>query len=97
MRPAAWRVCLPSRRRHYDVILYFDRETDLLAMSETRYKDARSGKEVTQDTVFTGYQDVSGLQTPARVSIRRDGRLAVEANVDTRFVEKLNARVFAKP
>ena len=86
-----------SRQGHFDVSLYFDRGTGLLAMSKTRFKEARSGKEVSQETILGGYKDVSGVKSPTKVSIKRDGKLAVEANIELTYVESLDGRVFAKP
>src|SRR5262249_3453195 len=40
-----------TRKGHFDVNLYFDQETGLLAKSDTRFKEARSGKEVDQETI----------------------------------------------
>jgi hypothetical protein len=86
-----------SHEGHYDVNLYFDRETHLLAMSETRFKEANSGRDVKQEMVFSGYKDVSGIKSPTRVSITRNGKLAVEASVELTHLEDLDDRVFAKP
>lgn len=86
-----------SREGHLDVNMYFDRDTGLLAMSETRFKEARSGKDVTQETAFGGYKDVSGIKSPTEVSIKRDGKRVVEARIELTHVERLDERVFAKP
>lgn len=86
-----------SRGGHFDVTLYFDRETGLLTMSETRFKEARSGKEVKQETILSGYKDVAGIKSPTEVSIKRDGKLVVEARVELTHIERLDERVFAKP
>lgn len=86
-----------SRQGHFDVNMYFDREVGLLAMIETHFREARSGKEVNQETIFSGYKDVSGIRTPTEVTIRRDGKLAVEASIELKYVERLDERVFAKP
>lgn len=86
-----------SRQGHFDVKMYLDRATGLLAMGETRFREARSGKEINQETIFSGYKDVSGIKTPTQVSIWRGGKRAVDASVDLRYLERLDARVFAKP
>jgi hypothetical protein len=86
-----------SRKGRPDVSLYFDKETGLLAMSEYRFKEARSGKEVNQGTILSGYRDVSGIRSPTKVFIDRDGKRAVEADVQLRHVEELNESVFGKP
>jgi hypothetical protein len=86
-----------SRKGHFDVSLYFDKETGLLALSETRYKEARTGKEVHQETTFSGYKDVSGIKSPTKISIKRDGKPVVEATIELKHIEKPGERVFAKP
>jgi hypothetical protein len=86
-----------SRKGHFDLSMYFDKETGLLAMTESRYKEARSGKEVKQETFFSGYKDVSGIKSPTKVSIKRDGKLFVESSIEVKHLEKLDERVFAKP
>jgi hypothetical protein len=86
-----------SRKGHADVSLYFDRETGLLVLSETRYKEARSGKEVHQETRFSGYTDVSGVKSPTTVSIQRDHKRVVEATIEVRHLYRLGEGVFAKP
>jgi hypothetical protein len=86
-----------SRQGHFDVNMYFDRETGLLAMTETRFKEARSGKEVSQETILGGYKEVSGIRSPTKVSIKRDGKLVVEASIELSYLERLDGRVFAQP
>jgi hypothetical protein len=87
-----------SRKGHFDVNLYFDKATGLLTQSETRYKEARSGKKVNQEMTFSDYKDVSGIKTPTRVSIKRDGKRVVEAALsDLKYLDKLADSVFAKP
>jgi hypothetical protein len=83
---------LPSR-----LPLYFGRETGLLTMSDTRFTEARSCKAIAQQMVFGSYKDVSGIKSPTRVSITRNGKLAVEASVELTHLEWLDDRVFAKP
>ena len=86
-----------SRKGHFDVNMYFDRGTGLLAMSETHFKEARSGKEVIQESIFSGYKDVSSIKSPTKISIKRDDRLVVEASIEMTHFERLDERVFAKP
>ena len=85
------------QRDHRDVEMYFDKRTGLLAMSRTRYKEARSGSEVRQETVFSDYKDDPVIKTPTKVSIKRDGKLVVEAAIDTNYLESLDEGIFGKP
>jgi hypothetical protein len=86
-----------SRKGHFDVNMYFDKETGLLVMAETQFKEARSGKEVIQESIFSGYKDVSGIKSPTKVSIKRDNRLVVEASIEMTHFERLDEQVFGKP
>jgi hypothetical protein len=86
-----------SRKGHFDVSMFFDKETSLLAMSETRFKEARSGKEVQQETIFSGYKEESGIKSPTHVSIKRDGKQVVEATIELKHLERLGEGAFAKP
>jgi hypothetical protein len=63
-----------SRKGHPDVSLYFDKETGLLAMSEYRFKGARSGKEISQETTVSDFRDVSGINSPTKFSIKSYSR-----------------------
>jgi hypothetical protein len=86
-----------SRQGHFDVNMYFDRETGLLAMTQTRFIEATSGKEVSQETILGSYKDVSGIRSPTKVSIKRDGKVVVDASIELSYVERLDGRLFAKP
>jgi hypothetical protein len=86
-----------AHRGHGDIQMYFDSRTGLLASSHTRYKEARSGQEVEQETSFSDYKDEAGIQTPTRIRIKRNGTLVVESKVETTYVERLDERIFARP
>jgi hypothetical protein len=86
-----------THRGHRDIQLYFDGTSGLLSMARTHYKEARSGKEVVQETHFAEYAKVAGIETPKKVRIQRDGVLAVESTVEVRYIEKPNEGEFAKP
>jgi outer membrane lipoprotein-sorting protein len=83
-----------------DVNLFFDKENGLLLKSETRVKDVESGgdKEATQETYYSDYKKVEGMQVPFKVKVNRDGKLLVEAET-TEFkpAEKLDDGQFGKP
>jgi outer membrane lipoprotein-sorting protein len=87
-----------ARDGHYDVDLYFDKETGDLLKTSTRLKEAMSGKEVEQEASYSDHKDVDGIKVPTKISIKRDGKLFVEAvNSDIKLAEKLDDSVFAKP
>jgi hypothetical protein len=88
-----------SRKGHSDLSLYFDKETGLLARMDTRFKEARTGKEINQETTFCGYtvEAASGTRSPTKISINRDGKHVVEAHIDLKHIEKIDGRIFARP
>jgi len=87
-----------ARKGHRDVDLYFDKETGLLAKTETRVKDDGSGQEVTEESFPGEYKDVQGTKQAAKFTVKREGKLFVvgEATEQT-LAEKLDDSVFAKP
>jgi hypothetical protein len=75
-----------------DVTLSFDKKTHLLLKTETRVKDEMSGQEVTEEGFYLEYND-KGLRQPRKISVKRDGKIFVEAevvelNTDVKFDEK---------
>jgi hypothetical protein len=82
-----------------DVSLYFDKTSGLLVKSERTVKDLMAGgTEVKQETLFSGYKDVDGVQYPTKLVISRDGKKYVEAEVsDIKPGAKIGEDVFAKP
>lgn len=87
-----------SRKGHKEVDLYFDKETGLLVKSESRVRDEGSGQEVTEETFYDGYKEVQGTKQAMKFTIKRDGKLFLEAEAtEVELAEKLDASVFAKP
>jgi len=85
-----------SHKGHRDVNLFFDQKSGLLVKTEARVKDEMSGQEVKQESFFSDYKESNGVKYPAKVVIKRDGQLYVEAeNQDYKYAEKLD--VFDKP
>jgi hypothetical protein len=88
------KVSSPGRR---DVSLYFDK-TGLLVKTSTRVHDEFSQKEVTQDTLRTGYRDRNGRKVFDKMVIQRDGKtFMVEEFNDQRSLDKVDSALFAKP
>lgn len=85
-----------SRADRRDVQLFFDKETHLLVKTEQRVKD-ETGKELTEESFFSNYQDKEARQ-PMKVTVRRDDMPYMEAEV-TSFVtrDKLEDSLFEKP
>jgi hypothetical protein len=81
-----------ERKDRRDVTLSFDKKTHLLLKGETRVKDEMSGQEVTEESFYLEYND-KGLRQPKKISVKRDGKIFVEAEVvelatDVKFDEK---------
>lgn len=80
-----------------DVNLFFDKATHLLVKTESRVKDEESGQEVTEETFLSGY-DGKDIQSALKLTVKRDGKLYVEAELSAvKLEEKLDDSVFARP
>lgn len=89
------KVSSPDRR---DVSLYFDKSNGLLVKTSTRVFDEFSQKEVTQDTLRSGYRDRDGRKVFDKMVILRDGKsFIVEEFSGQRILDKVDAALFAKP
>ena len=85
-----------ARKGNRDAKLYFDKETGLLAKGERKVKD--EGKELTEETLFSGYKDVDGVKMAMRVVVRREGKPHAELDItDAKLEEKLDPKLFTKP
>jgi hypothetical protein len=88
-----------SKKDHRDVKLHFDKENGLLLKAEFIVKSPElDNKEVLEETVYSGYEDLKGIRIARKATIKRDGKLFVEAeNTEVAHPEKIEASVFAKP
>jgi hypothetical protein len=87
-------VSLKDRR---DVVLYFDKESNLLVKTETRVMDD-NGQEVTEETFLSDYKEIQGTRQAMKVTMKRDGNLYLEAEVtDCQLAERLDDSVCARP
>jgi hypothetical protein len=89
-----------SREGHRDVSVFFDAETWLPVKSETVVRDLEGGadKEVTQETYYSNYKEIDGVQQAMKIRIDRDGKRFVEAEwSEVRLAERLDDSVFARP
>lgn len=82
-----------------DVSLFFDKEKYLLLKMETRGKDPMQGDaEFTASTLYSDYKKTDDLMIPHKVTIERNGKAFVEAEVtEVKIAEKLDDSVFEKP
>jgi hypothetical protein len=83
-------------KEHGPVSLYFDAEKDWLLRAEFHVK--RPGGEATQEVLYDDYQGADGLKRPRKTTVRRDGKVLVEAEV-TEFkpLDKPDPKLFEKP
>jgi hypothetical protein len=88
-----------SQSGHRDVKLYFDKNTGLLAKSESRIRDMdHGGKEADQETWYKNYKVVEGAKIPTKVVIMRDGKPYIEAETFAlKAGAKLDPKLFEKP
>jgi hypothetical protein len=82
----------------FDLRLYFDKETGLLLKCERTVKDALSGQKVIEETFFSDYHEVEGVQVARKVSVKRDGKPFLDWEVTEFQVRaKLEKGLFARP
>jgi len=87
-----------SSKGHRDISLYFDKETGLLAKSESRRLDGQTMQEVDEERIVIEYQDVDGQKTSKKVLVNRDGKKFMEAEVtEVKFLDKVDDSQFEKP
>jgi hypothetical protein len=86
-----------SCKDHTDVSLYFDKKTYLLLKAQTRVND--QGKEMDEETFFSEYKAVDGVQMPHKIIIYRDGKPFVDGDISEirLHATRLDDSVFAKP
>jgi hypothetical protein len=89
-----------SHKGRRDVNLYIDAATFLVVKNEHQVKDVKGGanKEMSQETFFADFKEFTGTKYPTKVTVKRDGKLFVEATIsDIRPVETVDDALFAKP
>jgi hypothetical protein len=81
-----------------DVTLYFEKENGLPLMVKTRSIDPNTLIEHDQETYFSGYAAMHGIQFPKRWNVYHDGNKSMELNFeDFKFLDKVDDILFAKP
>lgn len=89
---------LVANKQHRDVKLYFDKESGLLVKSERKVKDPDTGKENTEEVLFSNYKEVSGIKIATRFTVKTAGKTSAEAEMtDIKPTDKLDAKLFEKP
>jgi len=89
---------LVKSKGHRDVKLYFDKSSGLLVKRQHKVLDPTSGKEVSQEVLFSDYQDKDGVKHYRKIVAYRDGKKLFEGKVtELEFFDKLDDKVFARP
>jgi hypothetical protein len=89
------RVAMKGKK---DVSLFFDAKTHLMLKMEYRGSDPMTGVEFNEERVMKDYKkDAEGNQTPHKLTILRDGKKFLDAEViDFKHLEKLPDAEFKK-
>jgi hypothetical protein len=86
-----------SHKGFRDVDLYFDKETGLLVKKRIK-RPGPEGKDVENETVYSGVKDFGGVKSWTRFVTYLDGQKRHEAEItEARFLERLPADTFARP
>ncbi len=87
-----------ASRGHKDIVLHFDRSSGLLVKAERRTLDPSTLREVVQEEQYADYKDVDGLKRPMKVTVSKDGKKYMQAEVvELRYLDKLDDKVFSQP
>ncbi|HEV3443675.1 MAG TPA: hypothetical protein VG099_03475 [Gemmataceae bacterium] len=87
-----------SSKGHRDISLYFDKDTGLLAKTESRKLDGQTMQEVDEERIVTEYQDVDGQKAAKKLVVNHDGKKFMELEVsDIKFLDKVDDSEFQKP
>src|SRR5262249_52774435 len=87
-----------SRKDYPTVKLYFDKKTELLIRSELKSKASDlEFKEVAMEMNFSNYKEVEGCKMPHTMSLKRDGKKFVEADLSDLKSGHVDSKIFAKP
>lgn len=87
-----------TSKGHRDIGLYFDKTSGLLAKVEHRGVDPQSGAEFNEERFMSDYKATSGIQTPRKLLIHRDGKKFMEVEVEeVKILDKIDDSEFAKP
>lgn len=81
-----------------DVSLYFEKDNGLLLSARTRAIDPNTYIEKDQESYFTQYVTMHGIQFPRRWVIYSDGNKSMELTFeDFKFLDKVDDIFFARP
>lgn len=77
------------------ISLFFDKETNLLVKMKRKAKDD-TGAEVEEESFFTDYKEVQGVQVPHKGSVKRDGKEFMKFEMsNVKLLEKVDDKEFS--
>ena len=80
-----------------DFTLYFDKEHGYLVDLQIRLK-GMDGREVEQDTIYSGYRDFDGVRSFSKSVTKREGKIFLETEIaEFKTPEQLPPHTFDKP
>ena len=87
-----------SRKGRRDVSVYFDKKTGLTVKTERRTIDLQSDQEITEERIVTEYQKLDGVPHPKKMTINRDGKKFLDAEIlELKEFDKLDEGMFKVP
>jgi hypothetical protein len=86
-----------AEKEHREFTLYFDKEQGYLVDLQIRTK-GMEGREVSQDTIYSGYRDFDGVRSHSKSVTKRDGKIFLETEItDFKTPDQLPPHTFDKP
>ena len=84
-------------KEHGEFTLYFDKEHGYLVDLQIRVKGS-DGREVEQDTVYSGYRDFDGVRSFSKSVTTREGKIFLQTEItEFKTPEHLPPHTFDKP
>jgi hypothetical protein len=80
-----------------DFLLYFDKESGLPVKQVAKVLSF-NGEEITQESTFSDYKELSGIKKATRFESKRDGQPFQELQItDFKVLDKVDPKTFAEP
>ncbi len=82
-----------------DLLLFIDKETNLLVKTEHQHEDPKAKKEVKQEEYYGVFKDLGGgFKRPTRITAYRDGKKMMDAQLlEVTYLDKAPEGEFTKP
>jgi len=80
-----------------DIVLFFDKETGLIAKIEHRTVEGGTGNEILEERIVQEYKTgKDGIPVPKKVLVKHDGKTFLEAECEAKLLEKIDDGEFKK-